>query len=236
MRRCKLSGLALLVAVVFSSVLSASASAAKLPELLGQTNPATYTGANDGTTKLEFETSGGTTIVCASASATGTQETDTGGTFHITIKGCKSAGASCTSSGDSTEEILSLGKFDLVDDFLSTEVSKLGVAIVFLLGTGTEFSCSALVKIKLTGDVICLILEPLTSATTHLFHCIHQLNSKSENEGKGVQLDKVFWGDGENEEIKPELLTSINGATGVPSSELALGTVVFSVNVAFMNE
>src|ERR1700722_9122475 len=137
MRRCKLSGLALLAAVVFSSVLSASASAAKLPELLGQTNPATFTGANDGTTAIQFETSGGTTMNCTSASASGTQETDTGGTFHITFKGCKGSGAACTSSGDSTEEILSLGKFDLVDDFLSTEVSKLGVAIVFLLGTTT---------------------------------------------------------------------------------------------------
>ena len=236
MKRFRSFGLVLLAAVAFSVVWSASASAAKLPELLGQTNPASFTGANDGTTRIELETSGGTTVACTSVSATATQETDTGGTFHLTFKGCKSSGAACTSSGDATEEVLSLGKFAIVDDFLSTEVSKLGVADLFLLGAGTELSCSALVKIKATGSVLCLVLEPLISSTIHLFHCIHQLNAKSENEGKGVQLDKAYWGDGENEEIKTELLLSVNGATPVPTSELVLGTAVFSVPVATMNE
>jgi hypothetical protein len=235
MKQLRLFFMALLAVSAFGSVLAASANAAKLPLLLGQAANEPFKDKNDGTTPLQLETSSGTKIECKTAESTGVQETDTLGTFHISFKKCKGITGECKTAGDAAEEILSLGTFHYVDDFLSTNAELLGVAVLFLLSPATEFECP-LVKVKVTGQLLCLVLKPLESNVTHLFHCIHKLNAKEENEGKGEQLERTWWGDGTNEEKTATLISVVNGGAEEVSSELALAEVTFPVKVAFMEE
>lgn len=219
MKRFKLLGLALMAVFALAAVLSASASA--LPELLAQEANATYTGKSTAANPT-LETSKEEKIVCKEASAEGVQETDTLGTFHIHFTGCESSGFKCNTTGDESGIILSLGTFHYVFDVLTPE---LGVAILFL-PEEQNIKCTALVTLKVKGTILCLILEPLTSAATHEFHCV---------QSKGKASETKWWND-EGVEQNALALTSKNGGTFIESAEQALASVTFGTAVAFMNE
>ena len=224
--------------LVLGAVLSTGAWAAQLPELLGQEIGASFSGKSIvTTTKLQLELHSGTVIECKEATFTGIQESDTLGAVHISFTGCSDGVFTCKTKSDTAGEILSLGKMHYVDDFLSAEISQLGVAVLLLMNPATEIECGAgLVKIQVSGKLLCLVLEPLASKESHIFHCIHRLNGKSENEGKGEQAETVYWGDGAGEELKAVLLASINGSAAEEASVLALAEFTFSIAVAFMDE
>ena len=225
MKRITLQTSALLAVLAFSAALAASASAG-LPELLGwETKPA-FTGKNDGTESLAFETVKKETFACAAMTLDGTQETDTLGVYHMHITGCKSSGFACNTTGDASGVILTLGKYNFVDDHLSENVNELGVAMLFL-PEALEIKCTSLITIKLTGHLVCLVLEPLVSKVEHLLHCIQT---------SGKQADKEWWND-EGKKETSSLLTSKNGGAFEESGALLLFGLLFStVPVAFMNE
>jgi hypothetical protein len=223
MKRFKLLGLALAAVCLLAAAFSASAFAG-LPELLGQSAGATYSGKNTGTENPTLETVKKETITCTAASAEGIQETDTLGTFHIHFTGCNSSGFKCNTSGDEAGIILSLGTFHYVYDKLGTG-SELGVAILFL-PEEQVIKCTALVTLNVKGTILCLVLEPLTSAATHEFHCTQT----------GGKPSSTQWWNDEGVSQTALALTSKNKGEFIESAELALASVTFSEPVAFMNE
>jgi len=223
MRRAKFFGLAVLVVFACAAAMSASASALILPLNLPQ--QATWTGDSEGTSTLQ---SLGGTITCQKATATGTEEisaTHSLGTFAIDFKECKEEKnkIACNSKGDAKEIILSTGKWHLVYDKLGAEAeSTLGVAILFLLEPVT-LECTALLKIVITGQVLCLVLEYKSSNVKHNFHCI------AKETGSDVATAKE-WFNKEDKENNPgtvQLLCSFNGGKAEECAELALGLDVF---------
>jgi hypothetical protein len=223
MKRFRLLGLALLAVFALGALMAASASAA-LPELLGnQAFPKSWTGKSVGTTEL-LTVGGAAVISCNAATADGEQLTDTLGDYHLHFTECKLVGAGpCSSEGDNSGVILTLGEYHYVDDFLGTPAT-LGVAILFLVDT--HFICTPPgVLILVKGHVLCLILKPLESNVTHEFHC---------KETSGKSEDKHWWNDAGVEETAL-LLSNANEGPFEESAELALGTVTFTEKVAFMN-
>jgi len=218
MRRLKLLGVACAAVFVLASLASASASAFVLPEVLG-VEATSFTTLSDAASPT-FGTLSGSTVTCEDWHGEGTVEANkTLGLFHITFLGkCKASiigiVAPCTGLGDAVETILVLGKWHTVVD---TKVgAELGAAILLLLEP-VHFTCSiALVEVK--GSVMCLILEPLTSAKVHLFHCT--LTSGTTNEKKYINDSGV--------EVAVEpLLSSTNHGAFEESGETALGTIEF---------
>src|SRR6267378_2597659 len=64
---------------------------------------------------------------------------------------------------------------------------------------------------------ICLILEPLSSKVTHLFHCEQE---------KGTQKERTYWDDA-GKEVKAALKCSVNEGAETECGELALGEVTY---------
>jgi hypothetical protein len=219
MRRLKLLGVACAAVLVLVALASASASAFVLPEVLGVEATA-FTTLSDAPNPMIGALSG-TLIECEKWHGTGTVEASkTLGLFHITLLGkCKGtiAGivAPCTGLGDAAETILVLGKWHTVVD---TKVGEaLGAAILLLLEP-VHFTCSiALVEVK--GSVMCLILEPLTAAKVHLFHCT--LTSGTANEKKYLNDSGV------ETTIEALLASTSHGAFEEGGLE-ALGTLEFT--------
>lgn len=224
MKRFTLLGLALMAVLSLGASLAASSSFA-LPELLPIAGNSTFTGRNVGTAKVVLETVGKSTVECASATSTGAQETDTLGTFHISFKTCASTGfirATCTSRGDASGEILTLGSFHYVYDTLGGTEK---VAILFL-PKPTEFECS-IVKVKVTGTLVCLILKPLESNVTHQFHCVQK---------EGKQTGTRWWNDAGTAQTAQLLTETNNSGRPEESGELALAEVTFARAVSFEND
>jgi hypothetical protein len=229
MKRIRLLGLALVALMALSSAIAATASAElALPQLLAQPANSKFTGKSTGTVKLEDEK--GNIVECEKATGEGTQETDTLGKFHITFEKCKSPvlGECKTVSDKKAGIILSEGVFHFVLDILGEPEES--VAILFL-PVETEFECSLFAKNKVRGELLCLILKPLVSSTTHEFHCEPKAGG-----GKGEQADLFFWNDA-GEKIGPvHLESALNGTTFVRSSQAALSTIVFPIPVKFEND
>ncbi|THD79803.1 MAG: hypothetical protein E7812_08750 [Phenylobacterium sp.] len=214
----------LLVMVVGGAALAATASAA-LPLLLGWESKPNWSGSKSGAESAFVETLGKAKITCTEASGTGVQTSDTVGSFHITFKSCESSGFKCNTEGDATGVILSLGTANYVDDHLSTNVNELGVAIL-LAPEEVTVKCTAVVTIRLKGTVLCLVLEPLASMVTHIFHCTQTAGDPADKE----------WFNDEGTKQTPSLVTSVNGSAFEGSALLMLATIVFAEPVAFMSE
>jgi len=218
MRRLKLLGVACAAVFVLASLASASASAFVLPEVLGVEATA-FTTLSDAANPT-FGTLSGNTVTCEDWHGEGTVEANkTLGLFHITLLGkCKGTilgiTTACTGLGDAAETILVLGKWHTVVD---TKVGEaLGAAILLLLEP-VHLTCSiALVELK--GSLLCLILEPLTAAKVHLFHCT--LTGGTANE------KKYLTDSGVETTVEP-LLSSTNHGAFEEMGITALGTLEF---------
>jgi hypothetical protein len=135
------------------------------------------------------------------------------GEGHTKFSGCKSAtfGTTCSTAGDAAGVVLLLGKVKVVHD-----VTETGTTYALLLElTRAEVECSALVKIKLSGSVLCLILEPTSLKAKHEGHC-------KDNGTTGDPQETKWWFDGNSGNAS--LLTSINGGAGESSAEVGLKT------------
>lgn len=221
MKTLKLALLALLSTIVVVVCLPASAVA--LPEVLPiKTGGSPWTGSAVGT-NLIAETVKKETVSCESSPASGVAETPTSGSLHITFKGCKEPALklSCNGVGDAKEIILALGKYNIVFDSLS----PLSVGILDTIEP-IKFECSALAKFEKKGTLICAILEPLVSKTTHSGHCIQK---------EGKQELKTYWND-EGKEVHTQLLLSKNGGTFEEIALLGLGEVTLEEAVTIMND
>jgi hypothetical protein len=145
-------------------------------------------------------------VECAKAKGEGSVAAKEGaGSLKITFETCeaiKPVKAACTN-------IVTEGSIDCVHDVTETGSTY---AMLFLLSPDTKFECTALVKLTVLGDVLCLITEPTVSMATHVFTC-------ANNEKTGDPLETSFWKNG----VKgtASLLTSINGGTEESSAMLA---------------
>jgi hypothetical protein len=216
---------AVLMGILALTVVSATPAAGALPQLLptkvgGSSFTGKNTAANPGWETLKKEA-----LSCASFTADGVQETDTSGTYHLHLTGCKGFGfANCNTEGDASGVVLVLGEYNYVDDHLSENASELGVAL--LLSWNTTIKCTALATLKFEGRLLCLVLEPLSSKVTHEFHC---------TETSGMQSATHWWNDSGVEQTSV-ILMSKNGSAFEEAGITALGAVTFQEAVAFMNE
>jgi hypothetical protein len=213
-RQLNLVGLVCLSVFVLTAVMSSSASALLLPEILPQAAERTWTGEADGTNTL-FEFSGGQKFECKETTVTGTEEAKKPlGLYHMAFKNC--GGVSCTTAGDAAGTILLLGTWHLVFD---QEKPELLTGTLFLVEL-TKMECSLLGKVEIKGSILCLDLPLLTDQRHFLFHC---------TQDKGVADEKKYFnaGDKAGSEGKVQLLASKNGGTFEEWAELALGLVLY---------
>ncbi len=135
------------------------------------------------------------------------------GSFHIDWHKClgKISGAEheCNSLGDPTAGLILLGgEWHLVDDHLT----ELGVAILFLINS-FHLECSSLALLLITGDVLCLLVKPVSGlATLFEFRC------EAVN---GVPTDKTWWNDGGTEQTA-KLESALNGGKAREAGETGL--------------
>jgi hypothetical protein len=177
---------------------------------------------------VKLETLAKNVVDCKKATAEGTVEPGTAkGPFHITFSECESEGfvkAKCKTSGDAEGVILSLGTWKFVHDVNSTGTTW---ALLFEVpaGSPTEFECTSFFKLKVSGTVLCLVLEPEVSRASHEFHC-------KNNGTVGDPQESKYWfelnepGEGQT----ASLLTFINNGGGEMSAENGLGHMLTFVN------
>jgi hypothetical protein len=224
MRPFRLLGLAIVAAFVAASAFSTAAMA--LPEILPtSSSERTWTGKNDGTGKPELYLKGGAAgsqVVCASASATGTEEAGKPlGLFHMEFKTCSLGANVCTGLSDTAGSgtILLLGTWHLVWDELTPE---LNTARLFLFEE-VHLSCgSTLMVIKSGGSLVCLDLEAMVSKASHLFHC---------DQNGGLPND-LHWWNGSGVEQTASLKCTASELITAECAWLWLGEVTYGVAVS----
>jgi hypothetical protein len=238
MKRFSLLGLGLMLVLLAATATATSASAevvqpSNLPE-----GVKAMTGESDGTNPTFHSKEGD--IVCTSAPALETSESSNKpplGLFHIHFKGCEQTvlKVKCTGTGEEAGVILALGKWHLYfDRKVGGVFEKLTTATVFLVEP-VSFKCSAVLALKVEGEVVCLDLKPETAARDFLFHCTGKSSTEPDEEycrggdelkagTEGICLEPTL----------PKLTESINGGAAQPATELALGLVLYEVNVTGM--
>jgi hypothetical protein len=224
MKRFRVLGLTLVAVVVIASVLSATAFA--LPELLGQAASEEYKSKNT-VENPTWETVAGESLSCKAETGSGKQTNDTSGTFSIGLTGCKAVTGigsfACNSAGDAKEVVLLAGTADYVWD----ATPKTGTVGILLLLTKANVECTALVKLKFKGHLICSIGKPLTISVSHEVACTGS---------KGKQTITRFFNDEEKEVTGQHLEISKNGGAFEEASLLLTSRLEFTKEVAFMNE
>jgi hypothetical protein len=189
---------------MFSITLSGHASAA-LPKMLPET--AKIKDVTEAKT-IVYTTLAGNTQVCSELLPL-VEFTKEGslGTFHLHFLKCKATlggvTANCSTAGDATEIILTLGAFHLVYDVLTP---ALGVAVLFE-PEETTIECSALIKIKFKGTWLCLI-TPINKKvkTTEKYTVI------CEESTKGDPKEATYFNDA-GSTVTTSLLFSFNGGS-----------------------
>jgi hypothetical protein len=228
MTRSRVRSLVLIIAFTLSATLAAQAQA--LPEVLPfNAGTKAFTGKLDSGQAIA-ETSVGNRIECTATQSSGGLETDTLGTYKLTLEGCVGSifgkDEACAGPGDSKGIMLSEGSFHYVFDVLG-KAETLGVAIL-LLPHETAFECGVFVKNIIKGDVLCLLLTPLTSSLTHLFHC-----NKGTNDGE--QAQKTYWND-DGTAVTAQLLVEFDGGALNESNLQLLATITTKEASAIMSE
>jgi hypothetical protein len=222
MKRALWLGLALVALLASMAAVSTSAFGLALPETLPVSKVARkYTGKQ--TSAMTILKAGETEVSCKGAEGEGEEEPGKPlGPFHITFKECKSILGACTSAGDAKETILSLGVAHGVFDEKGTTFSKLTTAALALIKPNTTFVCGGIASIEVSGEILCLALNPTTKAKTHEGEC----GGEANKEDNWCKEDKVVGGVDKCEGLtKPILLTSINKGSGIISEEIGKGSV-----------
>lgn len=194
MQRRKIVGLTVVALFALFAIASATASAA-LPSvtlLPGEKFPVAFEGKSG---KGILETVKGTTVKCSSGKSSGSIEGEKTGKTTITFEGCESSGFKCNTTGKGSGIIETSGTTTLVFDSLS----PLGVALLLAVNE-TTFECTALVKVKVKGNIL-LLVKPLGEEVTSFELIVTQ--------SKGVPGDTKYFEGGV--EKHPTLLSSIDG-------------------------
>jgi hypothetical protein len=215
MRRFSLIGVTLLAAFALGAVMASSAFA--LPEI---SKAGKWTGKSTSEPTLELLGGGLTTIKCKEAEGSGEDTSKMLGTFTIDFKSNCAAGGGlvkCNSLGDAAGVILSGGTYHYVDDVLTT----LAIAILFL-PESVHLECGATL-ILVHGSLLCLVLEPGSSKTSHEFHC--------EKEGAGDQKERTYWDDSGTAQTA-QLLCAVNEGALESCAEVALASVTYKEAVS----
>ena len=211
MRMVKTFGVAVVVLVAITAVMSATASAVvvMLPEVEDK-----WTGTS-GSGTLEVLPGGVTSeIVCKADTSEGTiEKSGKLGLFHIHFTGCKASIVPCTGLSDKEGEILTLGTYHLVYD----KLAPVGAGILFLV-EATHFTCAGKLFI-IEGQVLCLI-KPINTKTKHF-----EIVCEQE---KGDPKETVYWND-KGEEVKMGLnllLSKENEGAGKGAGELTTALIL----------
>jgi hypothetical protein len=226
--RYRFLGFALTAALALNAALAGSALA--LPESLPfSSGTKAFTGQLD-SGQAVLENSDGFQFKCERMEGSGGLETDELGTFKFNFEKCGrpifGGTEPCTGAGDNEGTILSEGSFHYVFDTLGTG-EALGVAILLLVKE-TSFECAEIVQNDIKGDLLCLVLSPLTSLVTHLFHCV-------KGEGSGEQAQARYWND-EGTAVATRLLFRLNGGEFEETNLQLLATITTKEASAIMGE
>ena len=189
------------VAAFALSAIAASASA-RLPQILFKEPaggfPGTFTSVNLPAPKniAKFETTGGTKIECTGQTDKGTFESAHLGKVEVKLTGCGTeilgSKIECESSGAGKGNVTLNLEFHLGLEHTSTSTTVPALLLLLPGGLGGSFelSCSSIAKIKVTGNVNCLLvdLEGKAVVKEHAYTSL-QLTCKQT---KGVQNSKEF--------------------------------------------
>jgi hypothetical protein len=224
MNRLRLIGLAFVVMGALGAALSTTAQA--LPEFLPFTGNRALLGVLNSTEAI-FENNGAVKVKCLDAVNEGGLETDTLGTFHIDFEHCSSGGFTCMTEGDVAGLVLAEGSFHYVYDALGTG-ETLGTAIL-LLFKEAGFNCAGgILNNKVKGKALCLILAPLTSSTSHRYHCVKGTNA-------GEAAEKTYWLD-DGTAAAVQLLSSLNAGEFKETNLQELASIETLNAGSWMNE
>jgi len=228
MKRALWLGLALVALLASMAAVTSSAFGAALPANLPEIKgPRTLTGEQVKGTTSQLN-AGEAHVKCTEATSTGEEEAGKPlGPVHIDFKNCENdLKQKCTGEGEKNAgEILVLGTWHLVFDEKGTTFEKLTTAVLFLIKE-LKFTCGALFKITVLGEVACLHLNPTVVSKTHEFHCIGFTEPKKLEGGDNWCKEDVVVGGVDKCEglVKPFLDVIVNG-TLVEGEEIALGLV-----------
>lgn len=216
MRRSRMLGCLLTAVFTVGLVIAASATAEELG-LLPEGTAAEPLVANGTVGAAVYETLAGSSISCTSAEILTSWTSHTTGLFHLHLKGCKSAGGSCSTAGDASGVILALGTIRLVYDKIT---EGLGAGVLFAFEE-VHATCGELIKVLvlLRGSLLCLVLPINTLVKEGEYVC---------KQAKGDQAERSYWTAETGKEAKATLETSVNGGafelSGVESKENKLKT------------
>jgi hypothetical protein len=134
------------LALVLVAALAGVTATAAEASTITYTGNGKFTGTGGSVT---FETVGGTELSCSSDGGSGRLAASPASTGEATVffKGCKTAGKTCTTSGDESGEISDSGKGKLV------KVKTGEVALLIEIEPGHQVKCGT-VTITLRGDII----------------------------------------------------------------------------------
>ena len=199
------------VAVLAMSAVAAASASAALPEF--SKTKVKVTGKSGAGT---LETVTGTKVTCTGGTSSGeiTAEKTVSKTLVI-FTGCASSGFKCSTSGAASGE-LKTKELTGTLGYLTKSTKEVGLDLKPASGTEfIEFECAGgIVKVKVTGSVICPLTPVNTSTTTFTLTC---------KQKAGVQEFKKFEG-GEEDVLK----TSKNGGAAEGSGEETTTTLTAS--------
>jgi hypothetical protein len=170
---------------VLAGSVALGAAADALPEFLPVTGNRMMT-AKGGGVRMEMKSSD--IFECGSSMSVTELETDTLGTFHMSLETCSShfgKAMSCHSPGDEKGEVLIFGTLHYVFDTLGGG-GTLGVAALYLAST-TSFECEGF-SVNMVGSLLCLITLPLASSLSHEVGCRLGAN-------RGEPAETTYWND-----------------------------------------
>jgi hypothetical protein len=159
------------VAVFALSAIAAASASAKLPQILFKEPhggfPGTFTSVNLPAPKniAKLETVGGTKVECTGQTDKGTIESAHLGKVEVKFTGCSTvvlgSKLECESTGAGKGNITVKLEFHLGLEHTSTSTTVPAVLLLLPggLGGSFEFTCTSLAKIKVTGDVNCLLVD-----------------------------------------------------------------------------
>jgi MFS family permease len=210
MNRIKLPGLALVVMLAFTSVVTALASAAgNVLPVATKASPLSFI-TTSGAVKFG---SGLTTVTATSSLAEASGESEKEGTSHLALFGATSALGTCTTAGDAAGVILAIPIWHWTRPYLVN--GTWFAAWVLLLLTPIQFSCGS-VPVVVSG---CLAgaLSPESILTT-------LLTATFAVSGSDNKIISVL-NEAETGEVTCQLLASVNGGATVLSSVEVTGTL-----------
>jgi hypothetical protein len=214
-KKVMLLAIAAVAALAFAAM--PALASANTPEV--DPSSGTFPLAFTGTSGVGTLNSSVATVTCKKDKNTGTFTNRTSGTLEVTCEECTGPlGVACTTSGQASGVITTnTSVFDLV--YLKAGGTTPGVVDTPPTGgTFAEFSCSALAKLKVTGNgLLGHVDSPACGATSSAFAVDFEATGTAQKYTQVEEAGTVF-----------SLLTSLLPGTPVTSSEVSVGNETYS--------